>query len=254
MAKLKELFLDIETSPCIGFFWRPGYGINVPADNIIKEGGIISAAWKWRDKKTIYSADWGQKQDESQVLEEILPYIEEADHLIYQNGDRFDLKWLRTRSLIHGLPMRPKYKTIDTLKMAKRLFNFNSNKLEYMSTLLTGEGKLETKFDLWRRIVLNKDQAALAYMVKYNRKDVTKLQEVYEKLAPYDYATSHQGVANGDPAWSCPHCGSYKVRTNKRKVTKSGTISHEMQCNDCSRYYTISDRVHLTYQRFRHGR
>ncbi len=247
MAKLKELLFDLETAPCLGFFWRPGFGINVPAENIVKEGGIISAAWKWRDEKTVYSADWGQRQDERRVLEAILPYIEEADHLIYQNGDRFDLKWLRTRSLVHGFTMRPKYKTIDTLKMAKRLFNFNSNKLEYMSQILTGSGKLKTDFDLWRKIVLNKDEKALAYMVKYNKKDVIKLQEVYEKIAPYDHTTSHQGVANGDPLWSCAHCGSYKLVRNKRTVTAKGTIQHIMKCNSCGKYHTISDKSYLSF-------
>ncbi len=251
MAKLKELLLDIETSPCIGFFWRPGYGINISHDNIIQEGGIICAAWKWRGEKSIFTADRGKKQNDKAVIVELLRAMHEADHIIYQNGDRFDMKWIRTQAIKHGLQMKPKFKTIDTLKLAKKYFLFNSNKLDYLAKFLVGHGKLKTDYDLWKKIVLNKDQKALDYMLKYNKIDVVRLEEVYDKIAPYADCSTHQGVANGDPHWSCSHCGSYKVIRNKRIVTARGTIQHTMKCTDCGKYHTISDRHYLDYLKYR---
>jgi DNA polymerase III epsilon subunit-like protein len=70
------------------------------------------------------------------MIKAFLKVMAQADEIVAHNGDRFDLKWLRTRALLHGLDVMPSPKTIDTLKWAKRYFNFNSNKLDYIAKYL----------------------------------------------------------------------------------------------------------------------
>ena len=62
--------------------------------------------------------------------------------MVAQNGDFFDMRWYNGRHLIHGLEPIPWGKTVDTYKIAKRYFNLNSYRLDYLGKLLFGNGCL----------------------------------------------------------------------------------------------------------------
>ena len=78
-----------------------------------------------------------------------------------------------------------KFNSIDTLKMARAGFKFNSNKLDYMGDYLGLGQKIKTEFNLWKDITLKNCPIAMNKMVKYCKRDVTLLEEVYNKLQPY---------------------------------------------------------------------
>ena len=114
----KRLFFDIETSPNVGFFWSAGYKLNVPYSNIIKERAIICICYKWEGEDKVYSLQWDKDQNDKAMLEQFILVANEAHELVGHNGDRYDLPWIRTRCLFHGIPCFPNYTTIDTLKQA----------------------------------------------------------------------------------------------------------------------------------------
>lgn len=239
--KIKRLFFDIETSPCLGFFWRPGYKISLSHNNIVQESAVICICWKWEGEKKIYSSQWN-KGDDKKCLEEFLKVAMEADELVAHNGDQFDIKWVNARCLFHDLGPLPVWKTVDTCVIARRRFKFNSNRLDYLGQHLLGEGKIHTGFDLWKDIVLKNSKKAMADMVKYCRKDVDLLERVWEKLQPYHGNKTHVGVLNGDEKWTCPHDGSTNIRFHKKTITAGGSPRYSMQCKDCGKYFTISGR------------
>ena len=119
------------------------------------------------------------------MLKEFSKIIDSADEIVTQNGDKFDIKWLRARCIYHGIPISNKFNSIDTLKMARAGFNFNSNKLEYVGSFLGVGEKLKTGYYLWKRIVLNDDPDAMKQMIAYCEEDVRLLERVYNKLQPY---------------------------------------------------------------------
>lgn len=244
---LKRLFLDLETSPLEVYTWRIGYKIQLSHDNIKRERFIICAGYKWEHEKLAKSIVWDMQMNDRKLLEELIPIVNSADEVVMHNGDRFDLPWIKTRCIFHGLPMYPEYKTIDTLAWAKRNFLFNSNRLDYIAKFLGAEGKLKTEFSLWKKIYGDNDRVALAYMAKYCRKDITELEIVYHKLAAYVNPKSHVGVMGGREKWSCPHCGSEAVFANGVRVTAVGTVQHRMKCNKCHRYYRINDAAFNQY-------
>ena len=129
-TKRRRLFFDIETSYCIGKFWRPGSKVFISSDNIIKHASIICICYKWEGEKEIYSLDWGlNKQDDKSQLVKFIKVANQADEIVGHNGDKFDLPWVRTRCLLHKIEVFPKYKTIDTLKISRSKFRFPDNKL-----------------------------------------------------------------------------------------------------------------------------
>lgn len=244
----KRLFFDIETSFNIGIFWRSGYNLTIQPEDIIKERAIICVSWKWEDKPEIHTLTWDEKQCDKKLLKAFIKEMNKADEVIAHNGDRFDIKWLRTRCLFHGLPMFPQYQSIDTLKHAKSQFNFNSNKLDYIAKFLGVGAKLKHEgMDMWKAIVFNKDKDALNRMVQYCEMDVEVLEKVYHKLRPYTKHKVNYAVLRGEEKYCCPNCGTPNVRLRKTYTTAQGTIQHYMTCKECDNYYKVNNKTYIEF-------
>ena len=236
MANRKRLFFDLEVSPNIGFFWQSGHQISVNYDSIIKERAIICICYKWEGKDKVYHLKWDKNQCDKKLVQDFAKVANTADELVGHNGDRFDLKWFKTRALIHGVVFTPYMTTYDTLKLAKSHFKFNSNRLDYISKLLLGVGKEESGYDLWKDICLKNSRTAMAKMIKYCKVDVIRLEQVFERFRPYVKPKSnYSGLKHGV---SCPECGNEDLKINRTSYLPSGNIKVQYLCKECSTYHT----------------
>jgi uncharacterized protein YprB with RNaseH-like and TPR domain len=239
-TKRRRLFFDIETSPNIGLFWEAGYKKNITTDNIIRERAIICICYKWEDEKEVYALQWDAKQNDKRMLEQFIAVANTANELVGHNGDKFDLAWIRTRCLFHGIDMFPTYQTIDTLKVARSKFRFQSNRLNYIAEFLGLGGKIKTEFNLWKDILLNKDKVAMEKMIKYCKKDVSLLEEVYKLLGNHIAPKTHYGVVFGQDRGSCPECGagSKELIKNNTVVTATGLTRIQYKCKVCNKFHS----------------
>ena len=235
---IRRLFFDIETSPNIGFFWQPGHKINIGHENIIHERAIICICYKWSDQNKVYHLQWDAKQNDKKMLVDFIKVANQADELVGHNGDNFDLKWIRTRCYFHDIDMMPSFKTIDTLKEARKGFRFNSNRLDYISKFGGSTGKIGTSFSLWKDIVLKKCDKSLRYMVKYCKKDVIELETVFNKMNKYIKPKTSITTCKSD----CPECGSENVRNVRITTSASGVKKHQFQCLECYKHFTVSNK------------
>jgi len=241
-TKRKRLYFDIETSPNIGFFWTAGFKLNISTESIIKERAIICICYKWEEDKVTHSLNWDSKQNDKKMLQDFIKVANEADELVGHNGDKFDLSWVRTRCLFHRLEMFPTYVTIDTLKVARSKFKFNSNKLNYIAKYLGIGQKIHTDYDLWKDIVLNKDKDAMDKMIKYCKMDVILLEKVHKELSLHIPAKTHYGIIFGGDRGSCPECGSDDIVRNNKRVTATGLVKVQMRCKTCGKMHTKTDK------------
>jgi DNA polymerase elongation subunit (family B) len=241
-TKRKRLYFDIETSPNIGFFWQSGYKLNIGYQNILKERSIICICFKWEGEKEVQALTWDKKQSDKKMLQDFIKVVDTADELVGHNGDKFDLAWIRTRCLYHGIQMFPSYTTIDTLKIARSKFKFNSNRLNYIADFLGIGQKIKTDFDLWKNIALKNDQTALAKMVKYCKMDVILLQKVHEHLSTHILAKTHYGVIFGADRGSCPECGSDEIIIHAKRASASGLKKIVYKCKTCNHFHTKTDK------------
>ena len=241
IAPIKRLFFDIETSPMIVYSWRTGYKLNIPTENIIEDWKIICISYKWENESEVKNLRWDENHCDKEMLVKFIKIMNQADECIAHNGDRFDLKKIRTRCIYHRIPMFPKYRTLDTLKKARSSFNFNSNRLDYIAKFLGVGAKLEHEgFNMWVECVKgNKD--ALDKMVEYCDMDIIVLEDVYYVLENYILNNTHSGVHNGKLKASCPNCASENVGLLKNAVTAKGTIKRVLECNSCDYVYEISN-------------
>lgn len=242
MSKIKRLFFDIETSPNIGMFWSSGVKQNIDPNNIIKERAIICICYKWGGEDEIHFLTWDKNQNDKKMLEKFIKIANEADELVGHNGDKFDLAWIRTRCLYHNISFFPKYTTIDTLKHARSKFKFNSNKLDYIAKFLGLGEKISTGgLSLWKNIVLDKDKESLDKMVEYCKNDVLILEKIFNKMSP----TIPPKTNINDDKTLCPECGSGSFIYSKQRISALGVKRFQLQCKDCGKYNTVSDK---TYQ------
>lgn len=241
--ELKRLFFDIETSFNIVASWNVGYKLNLSHDTILKERAIICICYKWANESKVHYLTW-DKGDDKKMLHEFMKILNSADEIIGHNGDAFDLKWIRTRAIQHGIDAFPDYQTIDTLKLSRRGFRFNSNKLDYIGQFLGVGKKMKTGgFDLWKDIILRNDKSAMDRMVKYCQQDVKLLELVFNKLNPYVKHKTHAGLMMGEGKCSCPECGSTKYTISKRRITATGIKKVQLQCKDCGKYNSINESI-----------
>ncbi len=244
---IRRLLWDAEFSPNTVLSWRVGRKINIPADNILVERQIISIAWKWHSEKRVHSLNWGEAQDDRDLLTEFNEVLNESDEAIAHFGDGYDWPMFRARCAIRGLATNPLLRTVDTCKMARKL-GFNSRSLDYLGKVLGVGKKLDTGFGLWKRVVVDNDPIALKKMERYNRHDVFPLlQGVYDKLSAISPVHTHVGVLNGGEKWTCPRDGSEHVKVSKTRVTALGTVQKQFQCLDCGGYYKTSLKAHNEY-------
>lgn len=128
----------------------------------------------------------GRRSSDKHLVEAILRDIEQADVLVGHNANQFDLPFLRTRALIHGLnPVHPK-KILDPVILARNIFRFHRNSLEALSNVL-GTPDMKTKLmpRVWVAAMFDGDREALDEIVEHCVADVRVLCEVAKKIAPY---------------------------------------------------------------------
>lgn len=244
LAKFKKpkiLFWDIETSHnLIASFSL--YDDNVSYNNIISERFIICGAWKWAGEKKTDSIGIEKPWDDLEVVRKLRDVISEADLLVHHNGDKFDLRHLNSRLIFHGLPPVSRVPTVDTLKVARKEFYFNSNRLDYLGKFLKVGGKINNKPGLWLDTI-NGDTRAVIEMMRYNKNDVVLLENVYNKLLPF--IKSHPKIYKlflDTP--SCSNCGSAEIIGNGWYASSAGK-RRRVRCKDCGASFIISEKEYL---------
>lgn len=242
--EIKRLFFDIETSyylvPTFQF-WK----VNINPDNIIRNKKIICISYKWQYEDEVHTLVWDSKQDDSKLIKDFIQVIKEADEIVAHNGDKFDMKELRTRALLTNNLMFPVYRTLDTLKKARQYFRFASNKLDYIGKALGVGRKLDHEgMQLWIDICEHKDKEQLQKMVDYCKQDVILLEDIYTVLSPYIYHNTNFAVLKGGMKWHCPECASHNVKLSHTDATAMGYIKRHMKCLDCRKFYKISNRTY----------
>lgn len=237
----KILHLDIETAPIIAYTWGL-WQQNVGLNQIAGEWSVLSyCAWWEHESHDVslvkYRDVRGQAdlRDDSTLLADLWELLNEADFVVAQNGIRFDLKKIRARMILNGYPPFKPVRVIDTLEIAKGVFGFTSNKLEWMSTYLGRVKKRKHEkfpgFELWKEC-LNGNEEAWEEMRLYNVDDVVSLREVWLELRPW--ASKHPNLAAfyDDELMRCTKCGSAEMTPDGDTKTDVGHY-RTYRCDNC---------------------
>lgn len=242
MSGPKVLLIDIETAPILMTSWsmRPPYA---GAVYVLRDTYIICFAAKWLgEKKTktyalpdypLYKKD---KHSDKALCQTLHDLLSEADIVVAHNGDAFDLKKINSRLIVNGFPPPSPFKTIDTLKVARKAFKLDSNKLDNIGRYLNEGRKIpNTGATLWRGCCEDGDPKSWSIMKRYNAQDVELLERVYERVKPW--ASNHPDMnLYGALNKNCPVCQSDNIQRRGTYVARSARYQ-KLSCQSCGHWF-----------------
>jgi len=236
----KVLYFDIETAPNLSYVWAQ-WEQNVLAHE--REWYMLCFSYQWEHEgktRVVAQDDFKNHRkdpfNDNHVIEELWKLLDEADIVVGHNLDKFDIRKANARFIQLGHQPPSPYKTIDTLKIARASFMFNSNRLGDLCRLLGIGDKHETGgFGLWMGC-MEGDPKAWKKMKKYAKQDTALLPDIYKALRPW--AKSHHSMnLYGAGPDACPRCGAVNPKYHRRgyHYTKSGRFV-KYQCQTCKGY------------------
>lgn len=227
----KVLLYDIETSPNVSYTWGKYDQMVI---DFKKEWELLSFSYKWLNEKKVSCLtrlDFKDSTDKS-LTKALWKMLDKADVVVAHNGDHFDNKKARAKFIQHRLGPTSPFASVDTRKVAKNHFQFNSNKLDDIGKLL-GLGRkvrITQGFQLWLDCMAGKKKA-FKEMAKYNKQDVRLLERVYLAMLPWMDKHPNIALMSGKPK-ACPKCGSKHLQSRGTSYTKTSSFQR-FQCQDC---------------------
>ena len=169
--KTKVAVLDIETSSL-----KSDFGIIICA--VIHTLGTD-------EKYKVCAIDLSNKDllsEEKALLEVLNTELESYDGIVTYFGSRFDVPFIRTRSLYHGLQPLSKKRSLDLYFTVKRTTNPTSRRLERINDILrisepdASPDKTRLGMSEWNGVVFNRDSKMLDYIIEHCIADVKILE------------------------------------------------------------------------------
>jgi DNA polymerase III epsilon subunit-like protein len=229
----------------VGLTWAT-YDTNVI--EVVEDWYILAFSATWLDSdETIvrslpdYPLFKTDHKNDRLLVEELWGWLDQATHVVAHNGDSFDIKKSNSRFLIHGLAPPSPYKSVDTLKIARKHFKFTSNKLDALGQALGCGRKLKhSGKQLWIDCMAG-DEAAFAQMAEYCKQDSDLLKAVYLKLRPW--ATTHPNLTFMTRQHdACPSCQSPNTTHRGWNYSRTGK-RRRIQCQDCGAWSATGNLV-----------
>lgn len=231
----KILLFDIETSHSLFRLWNTGEQY-VRASQCISPWFVIcwSAKWLFGDKviSSYVTSTEAVARDDKRIMNELHKLLAQADIVITQNGDKFDIKKIQWKFLLHGLKPNNRYHSIDTLKEGRKLFGPLSLSLDYVTNALGYGGKEPMVEEDWFEAEAGKTKA-IKKMSDYCDWDVELTEAWYLKIRPW--MKTHPNLAKYVELYremepdeiTCPRClttlhtgiftSSWRARTSGKR-------------------------------------
>lgn len=230
---MRVAYIDVETTPILAWVWKL-YQPIIGIDQIVEPTRVMCHAVRWEgQKRTKFDAEWLDGGREG-YLARLHKMIDEADVLVHWNGQSFDTPHIMRELKEAGFDPPSPFRQLDLMLGVKKVFRFESNKLDYISQRLLGDRKVShTGFRLWLDVMAG-DEKARRLMAKYNRQDVDLLVDQYEELKAWVPLPINRSVVDGDGA-GCPACGSADLMPRGYAYTKASKY-RRFWCRDCGKW------------------
>lgn len=197
----------------------------------------ILVAWKWLDGKRVEAAsEWGDGREA--MLRAAWEVYNDAHVVIGHNLDSFDTKKLKAEWALMGLTAPAPWKSVDTLKVARREFGFESNTLASLTTRF-GITSKNDRYDVEvARAALDGDVKAQRRITRYCKGDVVANEGLYLAQQGWNPTHPHMGVLVDDEK-RCPQCMSTNLE--RRGNYLANLIEYaRYRCLDCGGWLRAS--------------
>lgn len=238
---MKVLVLDTETAPMTVLSFYIGSKVSIPHGQVLVPNKVITIQYKWLHEKKAKYLEWdkigdqfkdSRDFDDSSMTEEFNSNIlSQADLIIGQNLDSFDMKVLNEVAKERHLTPVSYIPSIDILKLSRKSVRAASHKLDYRSEQQGLGGKIKMVFQDWVDIIQGK-VSAQKKMVPYGLKDVIDTEKLFFKELSYykDLPVAVEKVI----------LSFLKSDKPKKKVVQKAV---KIQCKKCKQKHRSSKEV-----------
>lgn len=230
------LILDIERmkGQATVEFWDLGDFKNrrIHADDVTLWPRTICAAWNWYDRSSVeFASEWDDGREG--MLRRIWDAYDRAQVIVGHNLAAFDSKKLRSEWRDLGLNPPSPYKTVDTLRIARREFGDESKTLNSLCDRLGIAAKTD-RYDVEvARQALAGHKPSQKRIKAYNVGDIGATRGLYDALRPWDASHPHSREPLADDRPSCPNCWSGD-HLEPNGYTLANVILHRLyRCSNC---------------------
>ena len=167
--------------------------LDIECTNLKADFGMMLSWCMLRDEDGVIVEDAVSKKDlrngtmDKNIVQSCIDEMEKYDRVVGHYSSRFDIPFVRSRALWHGLKF-PHYGEIlqtDTWTMAKRALCISSNRQDSIARLLhskTEKTRIEPRFWL---AAMQGDEKAIEEILDHNRRDVRDLKRNYDSLKAF---------------------------------------------------------------------
>lgn len=243
----KYLVYDIENTPSIGAYYNRYHVGNIVWR--LHNDFLLSWSYSYLGEDKVYHKsihdymEWKKAHcnkcgtlvnpylAEELLTRDIHKVLREAEVLIGQNSEAFDIKKLNARFIKYGLdPLPNDIASFDTKKEYKKIAKTDSHSLDDLGDELSLGKKLETRKNIQRACMENQ-KGAWEELKQYNNQDIVVTKKLYLKIrgfkktggANYNILkgtvfnctmcgsmhTVKEGIRGGYQRWSCNNCGKW---------------------------------------------
>ena len=235
-VKPNVLIFDIETSLMTAFVWSPGKQYVGP-DQIIDDWHMLSWAAKWLFEPDVYSdvltVEEAKNRDDRRISESLWSFLDKADIIIAHNAKKFDVRKINARLMCHGIKPYSPIRVVDTLQVMRSVALMSSNKQDELCRRFGLTQKMEHEgYNLWKRCYWAEEDA-LETMERYNKQDVTGLEELYVYIRPWIKSHPNMNLFVEGSGHQCPNCGSQNIKWMDKFYTTPVNKYSTFRCEDC---------------------
>jgi len=242
------LILDVERLPGITeqYYWDRGdlqKGRYIHYETVKRHPRTTICCAKWYDSPDLIElAEWdtgGRKR----FLKNVHRLMAQADIIVGHNVDGADIPWLAGDLYIEGqLPPLPPIKTIDTLKVLRKVFKSGApfKSLDAFCQIVGIPAKTD-RYDrqAMERAVSDKSVEDRERLVAYCSGDVLATQGLLDWIRPHMPNPPALFVDGKDSMTICHRCGHDTKPIPRRYI--ANIISYSMRrCTECLAYSRIS--------------
>ena len=192
--------------------WKRVIGYRLPPTAVLSWPRTICAAWRWYgSRKVEFAAEWDGGREA--FLRAVWDAYNTADIVYGHNVDAFDTKKLQGEWNEIGLTRPSPFRSVDTLKVARSAFGYESNKLSSLCERLG----IPTKVDVYDPDVAQRavdgDARAQRRLRIYNQGDIVASEALVDRIRGYVPNHPHIGLYTGDED-CCGSCGGLRPPGN----------------------------------------
>jgi uncharacterized protein YprB with RNaseH-like and TPR domain len=127
---------------------------------------------------------------EKELLLQLVPVLESFDGIAGYYSTRFDMPFIRTRCMFHGIPAPKKIKHFDAYFTIRRTVNPTTRRMDRINEIsrLTESGlpdKTRLGLKEWTDVMFRRDNKSLDYIVDHCIKDVYVLETIINKYIEF---------------------------------------------------------------------